>query len=346
MKRILLLFLLSALLIVGYTGWKVAGPSVHVPPNTYFYIHTGSGYDTVINDLLKQQIVSSKFWLDQVAKKLNYPQKVRPGKYLIRNRMSMLDLIRMLKSGNQVPIDLVISRKIRVKDDLVNILGTKFEFDSVALLSFLSNDSLHEAYGLDSATYLTAILPDTYTYYWNSTPRTVFDKLYKESQKFWTEERRGKARDLGLTPEQVYTLASIVDEETTYPPDKSKIASVYLNRLAKGMPLQADPTAKFALKNFELTRIYRSHLEVVSPYNTYLNKGLPPGPICTVPKSTIDSVLNAPETDYIFFVADSDLSGKSVFTSSYKDHRVYAKAYSKALDSLEKRREEKKKQTQ
>jgi UPF0755 protein len=164
--------------------------------------------------------------------------------------------------------------------------------------------------------------------------KNIFKKLYAEHQKFWNDERKAKAQRLNLTPEQVYTLASIVEEETNKNEDKGKIASVYINRLRKGMKLAADPTVKFAMRNFELKRIYHKHLAFSSPYNTYLNAGLPPGPICTPSIKTIDAVLNSPRTDYLFFVARSDFSGYSDFASTYQQHQVFAKAYQQALDSL------------
>lgn len=186
--------------------------------------------------------------------------------------------------------------------------------------------------GLDTNTVMTAVLPNTYTFFWNSTPEKVFKKLYNESLKFWTPYRKQKADSLGLTPQQVYILASIVDEETNIKADKFNIASVYLNRYKKGMKLESCPTIKYAMKNFTLTRIYDKYLETESPYNTYRIKGLPPGPICTPQPETIDQVLNTPETAYLYFVANSDMKGGTIFTSDYKDHLKYAKEYQKALD--------------
>src|SRR5262249_38083245 len=147
-------------------------------------------------------------------------------------------------------------------------------------------------------------LPDTYTYYWNTTPRRILEKITKTSIAFWTPERLKKAAEKGLTREQVVILASIVEEETNKSSEKDTIASVYINRLNKGMRLGADPTVKFALRDFSLTRIYNKHLGVESPFNTYRVTGLPPGPICTPQKSTIDAVLNAPATNYLYFVAN------------------------------------------
>jgi UPF0755 protein len=181
---------------------------------------------------------------------------------------------------------------------------------------------------------MSLIIPNTYSLYWNTTPSKILDKLAGEKEKFWTPERLAKARAQHLTPLQVYTMASIVEEETNKDDDKGKIASVYINRLANGMKLQADPTVKFALKDFGLKRILFKHLSYDSPFNTYQNGGLPPGPICTPSVTTIDAVLNAPQTNYIYFVAKPDFSGYSNFASTYSEHMIFAKAYQQALDSL------------
>ena len=178
---------------------------------------------------------------------------------------------------------------------------------------------------------MTAVLPDTYTFFWNTSPKNIYKKLTEEEKKFWTEERTQKAGKLGLTPLQVYTLASIVDEETNAIKEKGTIASVYINRVNKSMPLQADPTIRFALNDFTIKRVYGDHLKVASPYNTYQNTGLPPGPICTPSKKTIDAVLNAPATDYLYFVADSSFNGTHSFSVTYDEHLQKAKAYQKAF---------------
>ncbi|HET7119521.1 MAG TPA: endolytic transglycosylase MltG, partial [Hanamia sp.] len=236
-------------------------------------------------------------------------------------------------SGKQVPVNLVIT-KLRTKEDLAKKIAEHFEVDSLTVINFLNNSDSLRQFDVDSNTVMTDVIPNTYTYVWNTPVKKIFSKLYEEEQKFWNKERLGKAQKLQLTPKQIYTLASIVEEETNKQDDKGKIASVYINRLRKGMKLAADPTVKFALKDFSLKRIYHKHLETVSPYNTYLNIGLPPGPICTPSIKTIDAVLDSPQTDYLFFVARSDFSGYSNFASTYQEHQINAKAYQQALDSL------------
>ncbi len=336
--KIIVFIILIIGLVAGYCAWKIFGPSVHSPKKEFLYIKTGSIYADVKDSLLKNKMISNNFWFDQVAKYADYPQKVKAGKYKVTDGMSLYHLVKMLRSGKQAPVNLVIT-KLRTKDDLAKKIGSDFEIDSSAAINFLNNKDSLKPFDVDSNTVMTDVIPNTYTYTWNTSMKNIFKKLYAEKQKFWNKERMQKAEQLNLTPKQVYTLASIVEEETNKQEDKGKIASVYINRLKKGMRLAADPTVKFALKDFGLKRIYHKHLQFPSPYNTYLNTGLPPGPICTPSIKTIDAVLDSPQTDYLFFVARSDFSGYSDFASSYRQHEVYAKAYQQALDSLIKARQ-------
>jgi UPF0755 protein len=330
MKKIIVTLLIIVIIVSAFVGWKIFGPTVHAPEGKFFYIRTGSNYSTVTSSLLNDKIISGGAWFNLVAKQLKY-KIIKPGKYQVKKGMSLFELVRMLKNGRQTPVDLTII-KFRTKEEFSRRINKEFETDSLQMISFLNNPDSLQHYGLDTSTWAFAIVPDTYTYFWNSTPTKIFSKLEAASQKFWSDERKQKASEHGLTPIQAYTLASIIEEETNRKEDKGKIASVYINRVAKGMPLQADPTVKFAMRDFGLKRIYEKYLSWPSPYNTYINKGLPPGPICTPSPETLDEVLNSPKTDYIYFVADSDLNGGSVFTSTYEEHLKYAKLYQQALD--------------
>lgn len=331
-KYIVYIFIIL-LLVTGYISWILFGPTINEPEGKYFYIHTGSGYKSVKDSLLQKKIISETIWFDKVAKYLDYDKAIKPGKYRINNGMSLVHLVRMLRSANQTPVNLVIT-KLRTKEDLAKKLGNNFEGDSTSVIQFLNNNDSLSNYNLDSNTVMTAVIPNTYTLKWNNTIAGIFRKLFTEQQRFWTEKRKSQAAALHLSEKEVYTLASIVEEETNEAEDKGKIASVYINRLRKGMRLAADPTVKFAIKDFGLKRIYEKHTRMPSPYNTYLVSGLPPGPICTPSIKTIDAVLNAPATDYLFFVAKPDFSGYSNFASSYEEHMKFAKAYQLALDSL------------
>ena len=212
-------------------------------------------------------------------------------------------------------------------------IGKKFdlECDSLQMISFLNNNDSLRKYNVDSNNVLSLVMTYTYNMKWNSTPGKILQHFYTAYQKFWTNERKVKADSLHLTPLKVISLAAIVEEETNIKADKYKIASTYLNRVRTGMKLQADPTVKFALKNFALKRVQGVHLKTDSPYNTYMYAGIPPGPICTPTPETIDAVLDAPKTDYLFFVASDKFDGTSVFTTNLTDHNKYAKLYQQEL---------------
>jgi UPF0755 protein len=332
-KKLIFSILIIVLLVGGYAAWHVFGPTVSAPESRYFYIKTGTGYIDVRQSLIDQKIISSTYFFDLVSKQLKYPRLVKAGRYQIKNGTSIFSLLRMLRAGNQSPVNLVIT-KLRLKEDLAQKIAANFECDSASVMEVLNDPKLTDLYHVNSNTFMTVVIPNSYSIFWNTAPGKIIDKLYREKEKFWTSERLNKAGLLNLTPEQVYTMASIVEEETNKEKDKGLIASVYLNRMNKGIKLQADPTVKFAMKNFGLKRILLKHLSYDSPFNTYLNAGLPPGPICTPSSKTIDAVLNAPQTNFIYFVAKPDWSGLSNFCESYEEHLVNAKNYQRFLDSV------------
>lgn len=338
--KIIGIILLIVFLLGAFAAWQLFGPVIKNPQKKYLYIPSNATYEQVKDSLLQNEFIQSPFWFDQLAKYADYPSSIKPGKYSMEKGSSIYSVVKMLRRGTQVPVNLVIT-KIRTPEDLAARIGRQFETDSAEVMRFLENNDSLARFEVDTHTVLTLVIPNTYTYYWTSSVPFILQKLYREEEKFWNEKRLGQAMNLHLTPKQVYILASIVEEETNKNADKGKIASVYLNRLQKGMPLAADPTVKYAMRDFGLKRIYHKHLEYSSPYNTYRNKGLPPGPICTPSIKTMDAVLDAPRTDYLFFVAKADFSGYSEFATNYNQHLIYARAYQKALDRLEQERREK-----
>jgi UPF0755 protein len=340
-KKIISAILAVLLLAGGYAAWQVFGPTVSAPESKYFYIKTGTAYNDVRQSLIDQQIISNTFFFDLVSKQLKYPRLVKAGRYPVKNGSSLFRLIRMLRSGNQLPVNLVIN-KLRLKEDLAQKIAAQFECDSASVMEVLTDPETLKKFNVNENTLMTMVIPNTYSMLWNASPKKIMDKLYNEKEKFWNTERQAKAKAINLTPVQVYSMASIVEEETNKEEDKGLIASVYLNRINSGMKLQADPTVKFAMKDFGLKRILYKHLSYDSPFNTYVYTGIPPGPICTPSVKTIDAVLNAPQTTYIYFVAKPDFNGYSNFASTYAQHQVYAKAYQQALDSLIKARADKK----
>lgn len=334
MKKTVGWVILILLIIFGTSAWLVFGTNTSfTESHRYFIIEQGKTDKSIVLQTLKENgIVSQTLGLSMVGTVSTVWSKIKPGKYEVKKGQSAFDIARMLRNGKQAELKLVIN-KLRTASDLAKLIGKQFNTDSATAMAFLSsNDSLQQL-STDTTQLFTTIIPDTYIFYWNTPLIKILKKLKDNSDLFWQKNNRlTKAASKGLTKDEVYTLASIVEEETNFDSDKYKIASVYLNRLNKGMPLQACPTIKYAMQDFTITRIYEKYLSNPSPYNTYRKKGLPPGPICTPSPKTIDIVLEAPETDYLFFVAKSDFSGYHHFSNNYATHDKYAKEYQKQLD--------------
>jgi UPF0755 protein len=331
-SRTILYIALFLLAVFLYSLYKAFGPNTgDLAHGEYFYLHTGSNYETLKSTLAGEGFIADKFSFEVLAKLAKLPTHVHPGKYKISKGMSNYNMIRMLRSGRQTPVKLVIN-KLRTRHDFITLLSSNLEPDSVTLQQLFNNDYLSQ-FGLDTNTMLCAVLPDTYDFFWNTTGDKAFRKIEKNYKKFWDDSRKAEAKAQGLTPVKAIVLASIVDEETNINDDKPKIASVYLNRLNKGMKLQADPTVKFAAGDFAAKRIAGFMLQNPSPYNTYMYEGLPPGPICTPAASSIEAVLNAPTTTYLYFCAKDDFSGYSVFATTFDEQLKNAHAYQKALDA-------------
>jgi UPF0755 protein len=332
---ILWLIIAAVLLLSGlYFMFRIFGPNTQpFHDHKYFYIRTGSTYKQVIAALADQGIIRNINSFEWVAGQLHYKEHVRAGRYKIHAGMSNFAIAKLLRSGRQTPVRLVIN-KLRTKADLIQLVSDNLEADSGSLSAVINDPVYLRRFGFDTSNVMCFIIPDTYEFYWNTDAEKVFSKLEKAYDIFWDSTRRAEANALGLSPNKVVILASIVEEETNKNDEKPMIASVYLNRLRTGMRLSADPTVKFALNDFTLRRIYRKYTEFVSPYNTYLHPGLPPGPICTPSIKTIDAVLHAPDTDYLYFCAREDLSGYHAFAKTFKEHLQNAKRYQAALDRL------------
>jgi len=332
MKKFILGFILLVLVLGVFALFRLFGPATAFDSeNYYLYIRTGMTYEQVLDTLKQENVLRSPASFNFLAGRMDYPANVRAGKYEIRKGMSLTAILRMLRNGHQSPFKIVIT-KFRTLQGLAGAIGKKLESDSAELGSYLHNNDSLRAFGVDSNTVMAIVVPNTYTYFWNTTPSAVFRKMYGAYKAWWTPARVQAAKARGLTPVEATTLASIVEEETNASADKGKIASVYLNRLAKRMRLSADPTIKYAMRDFDLRRIYDKYLQIESPYNTYQHEGLPPGPICTPSEATLEAVLQSPSTDYLYFVAKPDFSGYSNFAATYKEHLEYAKAYREALD--------------
>jgi UPF0755 protein len=237
----------------------------------------------------------------------------------------------MPKNAQQVPTKLIINPAWTV-EIMASRIAPQLMVDSAELVSFLNDSTTWELMNCKKETLPAHFIPNTYEVYWTMTVDQLFARMYKEYQRFWNEDRLAKAEKLGLTPVEVATLASIVASETNRKEEHSTIASLYLNRLRKGIALQACPTVIFATGDFTLRRVLKRHLAIESPYNTYKHRGLPPGPIRLARPDVIDAVLNAPKTDYLYMCANPDFSGTHVFSSSYTKHSAVAREYQRALN--------------
>ena len=329
--------LLSILLsvIVFYLFFIVLIKSTHFKGEQVYIQYNNEGLNQLADSLVAKKIIYEKTSFLLLAKVLKVEEKIKAGRFLVKKKTSLLDLIRMFRNNQQATVKLVLN-KVRTKGELAKLIAKAFDRDSAAVMAYLSSNDSLQAFNTDTTQLFALLIPNTYEYYWSSSMAQILSKLQKAQIYFWSQNKRiQKAATKGLSQNQIYTLASIVEEETNFDSDKSLIASVYQNRLEKQMPLQACPTIKYAMQDFTITRIYEKYLSNASPYNTYRVKGLPPGPICTPAAKTIDLVLDAPETDYIYFVAKADFSGYHHFSNNYAEHDQYAKEYQKKLDAYQ-----------
>jgi len=332
-KKIIAAVALLIVLVLGYFAYAkyFKSNTGNFSGTEFLYINTGSTYADVIQVIKENNFVRDLACFEEVAKQMDYPNDIHPGRYELREGMGNYSIISILKGGKQRPVKLVIN-KLRTKRDIIRKFASNLEADSLELEKLFNNNAYLKTFDIDSNQIQCAIMPNTYELYWNTTADKAFEKIARTFQHFWTSERRQKAISLKLKIVEVITIASIVEEETNNNEEKPIIASVYLNRLKKGMALGADPTVKFAVGDFTLKRILKIHTATHSPYNTYLNTGLPPGPICTPSEKSIDAVLNAANTDYLFFCAKEDFSGSHNFAATYAAHLLNAKKYQHALD--------------
>lgn len=294
-------------------------------------ITTETTYTQLIDTLDAHQAIANHAAFGTIARLLRVSDHMRPGSYLIQPHSSAILVLRKIRSGNQDPVRITIN-KHRTLPQLCRFLGSHLMFSADSLQSLLTSDTLCAHYGLTPATILCLFPQNTYEFYWTITPRALLDRMQKESNAFW-EPRQKQLTTLGLTREQVVTLASIVEEETNCNDEKPLIASVYLNRYRIGMPLQADPTVKYAVGDFNIRRIRGAMLNIENPYNTYKYQGLPPGPICIPSISSIDAVLKNQKTDYLYFCAKEDFSGQHNFSATISQHQANAQKFHKALNA-------------
>ena len=329
---VVFLGLVIMVLVVFKLYSRVFAPNVNLDTaHELFYIPSGEGFDFVLSELEESGIIEDTKSFQWVASKKYYDINVKSGRYKIRNGLSNNELVNMLRSGNQDPV-MVVFNNVRSLDHLAGKVTPYLEADSAEYATYFYDRELPVKYGFDAATFSSMFIPETYEFFWTTSPEEFADRMKQEYEKFWDGERDRKAKKLDMTRAEVVTLASIVDEETLYNDENSRVAGLYLNRLEQGIPLQADPTLKFALGDFSRQRILNEDKEVDSPYNTYKFKGLPPGPISIPSVSAIDGVLDFEKHRYLYMCAKADFSGYHAFARDYNQHLKNARAYQRQLN--------------
>ncbi|MBC6366923.1 endolytic transglycosylase MltG [Algoriphagus sp. AK58] len=337
-KKITLVLLISiSVLAISMTFYFY---QVFFSPNTLvesdqpymLKIPTNSVFKNVADKLYNDKVINDALSFGFVSKVLGYQEAVKPGLYKIDPKMNNLQLVRMLRSGAQVPVKVTFNN-VRTKEDLAEKITANLEVTEEQFLGLIQDSVYIRKFDFEEETIMSMFIPNTYEFWWNTSPEALFDRMYKEYQAFWTEERKQKAQALGLSQKEVSTLASIVQAESQKADERPKIAGVYLNRLKIGMALQADPTLVYATGDFTLKRILNIHKEIDSPYNTYKNTGLPPGPINLPDINSLNAVLNAEKHNYMYFCAKEDFSGYHAFAVTYNEHLTNARRYQAALNS-------------
>lgn len=334
-KRIIIGTFVALILIgaacAGTVYYYLFAPQFHPQRTVYIYIDRDDTADSIYNKV-KQQGHPRSFtgfrWMAQYKK---YSGNIHTGRYAIRPEENVYHVFSRLYRGYQEPMNLTVG-SVRTLDRLARSVGKQLMIDSAEIAGLMNDSAFQQKLGYNKETLPCLFIPETYQVYWDMSAEEFFERMQKEHQKFWNQERLDKATAIGMTLTEVCTLASIVEEETNNNPEKPMVAGLYINRLHTGMPLQADPTIKFALQDFGLRRITNAHLAVKSPYNTYINAGLPPGPIRIPSPIGLDAVLNYTKHNYLYMCAKEDFSGTHNFASNYAEHMKNARRYWNALN--------------
>ncbi len=293
-----------------------------------FYIPTGTTISALADSLVANNVIDKPERFKKYGGFRNLKDRtVEPGKYIISANTTLHELVNDLRKGNGEKEVQITLNNTRTLEDIANKITENIEVSSYDFLRLLNRQETQNKYGFDSETIRTLFIPNTYNVWWDVSKEELLARMAKEYKRFWNSERIAKAKQIGLSQSEVSTLASIVYSETKKADEATKVAGVYMNRLKKSMLLQADPTLVYAIGDFSIRRVLNKHKLIDSPYNTYLNSGLPPGPIVTPPISYLDAVLNYTKHDYIFFCAKPDYSGYHAFAKTNAQHNVNARKY-------------------
>lgn len=331
-KRYVIPALVCAIVALATVAFYFFAPMASSDEVRYVYIDDDDTFDSVYVKLDTVSHSYSRCAFSMLARNLDYDDNIRTGRYAIEPGVSTLMIFRHMRNGQQSPVKLTIP-SVRTIDRLAEELSSRLMINKETILAAMTDQSECQKYGYDTLTIQCMFIPNTYEVYWNISVEKFMNKMKDESARFWNKERTDKAKAMGFTPVQVITLASIVDEETANNGEKPAVAGMYYNRYKSGMPLQADPTIKYAWKRFDLKRIYNKLLFIDSPFNTYRNTGLPPGPIRIPSVAGIDAVLNYAHHNYMYMCAKEDFSGTHNFAVTYAEHLKNAAKYTEALNN-------------
>ena len=328
-----IVMLLGILAKITYDLFASNTTALVVSSKQYIYVGSDKNYQHFIWQMSQKQMLVNPSSFERLANWVQLNKRLKPGRYLVLEGMSNFDIMKLLASGKQVPVDVVFNGANSI-GQLAALIGNQIEADSMQLIQEMLSPALLHEVQMDSANIISLFVPNTYNFYWNTSAQAFVERLQKEYHKFWNEKRTVQAEHLGLSKQQVAILASIVQKESNLFAEMPLIAGVYLNRIKKEMPLQADPTLLFIANDPSRKRVTAELIAAVSPYNTYLNTGLPPGPICCPSVQAIDAVLNASKTPYYYFCAAPDFSGKHLFAKTLQQHNVNAMKYRRALNKM------------
>ena len=333
-RILLILFILILLLAGGAAFWGYRtfySPGFAIDEPISVYIDEQTDYDGLCRQLVDSAKCTDIRIFNLITQRMDYPGHLKTGRYVVEPGMTHLALARILRNGQQTPVRITFNN-IRTKEDLAEKLSAQLMFTKEDLLTLIDDEAYCKKLGFNPETIKCLFIPNTYEVYWNLTADKFMERMIREYNTFWNDERKEKAARIPLTPIEVSILASIVEEESSVIDEYPIIAGLYINRLKKGMPLQADPTVKYAVGDFTLRRILYSHLEVDSPYNTYLYTGLPPGPLRIPSIQGLNSVLNYARHNYLYMVAKEDFSGRHNFAVSLAEHNRNADRYRQELN--------------
>ncbi len=334
MKKKLVLLGIVIILISAFIGFRyynfIFSDNVKSLSEEIIFVPTNSSFSSLLDTIESKNILEDISAFIGVAKRMKF-NRVKSGKYIIQPEWNNKEIVGHFRSGNQSPVKLTFNN-VRTINDLAGIFAEKLESDSLSFLNYFTDTSYIRPLGYTSENILSAFIPNTYDLFWNSEPKDVLDKMIIENKKFWNDDRTKQLNNLIFSKREVYTLASIVQKETNRNSEKAIMAGVYINRIKRGIPLQADPTVVFAVGDFSIRRVLNKHIAIESPYNTYKNAGLPPGPICMPDISSIDAVLNYEDHRYIYFCASPGEPGGHVFAKTLSEHNRNARAYQRWLN--------------